>query len=329
MDNITHTLTGLMMARAGLARTTPRGGTLMMMLAANVPDIDVVLGLPGGLAYMEYHRGYAHSLLLAPVMAVIPLLLARWIRGASVSWKAWLACLLGVLSHLALDLTNVYGVRLMLPFSSRWLHLDITNIIDPWILLIFVVAIAAPALSGLVTSEIGGRKSEGPKRVWAWVALVALVGYEGFRFTAHQRAIAVMGAYRYGDNSRPHIWALPDGVSPLRWRGIVETTESVLDVPVDLSVDFDPGLGRIAYPAPESPALDAARATVPFQAFARFNQLPFWRVTQMDDLVRVELIDLRFGTPWQPGFAVATALVTPDGHVRDARFGLSLPGRGK
>jgi hypothetical protein len=157
---------------------------------------------------------------------------------------------------------------------------------------------------------------------------VALLGYEGFRFTAHQRAIAVMSSYRYGDE-RPRVWALPDGVSPLRWRGIVETTDSVLDVPVDLSVDFDPSQGRIAYPAPESPALDAARATVPFQAFARFNQLPFWRVTQMDDLVRVELIDLRFGTPWQPGFAVATALVTPDGHVRDARFGLSLPGRGK
>src|ERR1700733_9361787 len=64
MDNITHTLTGLMLARAGLGRTTPRGGSLMMMLAANAPDLDVFLGLPGGLAYMEYHRGYAHSLFL-------------------------------------------------------------------------------------------------------------------------------------------------------------------------------------------------------------------------------------------------------------------------
>jgi len=327
MDNITHTLTGLMMARAGLARTTPRGGTLMMMLAANVPDIDVFFGLPGGLAYMEFHRGYAHSLLLAPVMAVIPLLLAHWIRGASVSWKAWLACLLGVLSHLALDLTNVYGIRLLLPFSSRWLHLDITNIIDPWILLIFLVAIAAPALSGLVSSEIRGRKSEGPKPAWACVALVALLGYEGFRYTAHQRAIAVMSAYDYHDDSTPRVWALPAGVSPLRWRGIVETSDAVLDVPVDLTRDFDPSLGRTAYPAPESPALDAARATQPFQAFARFNQLPFWRVTPVDDLVRVDLIDLRFGTPWQPGFAVATALVTPDGHVREARFGSALFGR--
>jgi inner membrane protein len=336
MDNITHTLTGLMMARAGLARTTPRGGSLMMMLAANTPDLDAVsffFGGPGGLTYLEYHRGYAHSLALAPVMAVIPLLLAHWIRGASISWKAWLACLLGVLSHLALDLTNVYGVRLLLPFSPRWLHLDITQIIDPWILLIFFIAMAAPALSGMVNSEIRGGGSGGgsnaPKRAWAWVALVVLLGYEGFRFTAHQRAIAIMSAYRYGGDSTPKIWAMPEGVSSLRWRGIVETPDSLLDVPVDLTGDFDPGAGRIAYPAPESPALDAARATAPFQEFVKFNQVPFWRVTQMDDLVRVDLIDLRFGTPWQPGFAVATALVTPDGHVRETHFGMSLPGRGR
>ncbi len=331
MDNITHTLTGLMMARAGLGRTTPRGGSLMMMLAANVPDLDVFLGLPGGLAYMEFHRGYAHSLLLAPAMAVIPLLLARWIRGASLNWLSYLACVLGVLSHLALDLTNVYGIRLLLPFSSRWLHLDITNIIDPWILLIFAIAIAAPALSGLVNSEIRGGNpggaSQGSKRAWAWVALVALLGYEGFRYAAHQRAIAVVSAYQYGGDSTPRVWAMPDGVSPLRWRGIVETSDSVLDVPVDLTADYDPALGKVAYPPPESPALDAARASVPFQAFMRFNQLPFWRVTPVDDLVRVDLIDLRFGTPWQPGFAVASALVTPDGHIREARFGMVLPPR--
>jgi inner membrane protein len=324
MDNITHTLTGLMMARAGLGRTTPRGGALMLMLAANVPDIDALIGLPGGLAYMEYHRGYAHSLLMAPVMAVIPLLLARWIRGASLNWRSYLACVLGVLSHLALDLTNVYGIRLLLPFSSRWLHLDITNIVDPWILLIFLIAIAAPALSGLVNSEIRGTKSEGPKRAWACIALVALLGYEGFRFAAHQRAIAVMQAYQYGSAGTPRVWAMPDGVSPLRWRGIVETPDKLLDVPVNLAMDYDPGLGRIAYPAPESPALDAARASAPFQAFARFNQVPFWRVTPVDDLVQVDLIDLRFGTVWQPGFAVATALVTPDGHVRETRFGGSI-----
>ena len=49
MDNLTHTLTGLMMARAGLAKPGQRGGALMIMLAANAPDMDVLWsGLPGG-----------------------------------------------------------------------------------------------------------------------------------------------------------------------------------------------------------------------------------------------------------------------------------------
>jgi inner membrane protein len=327
MDNITHTLTGLMMARAGLGRTTERGGTLMLMLAANTPDLDVFLGLPGGLAYLEYHRGYAHSLALAPAMALIPLLLAHWIRGASITWKTWLACLLGVLSHLVLDLTNVYGVRIFLPFSERWVHWDFTEIIDPWILLIFFIAIAAPALSGLVGSEIRGRKAEGPKRAWAWIALFALLGYEGFRFAARQRAVAVMSARLYQGEPARHLAAVPSGFNPLHWRGVIQMADSVLTAPVDLTEEFDPGLGEVDYPAPVSPALEAARGTAQFQVFLRFNQLPFWKATPVDDAIRVDLIDLRFGTPRSPGFASATAIVSADGHVRDVRFGMGLPGR--
>jgi inner membrane protein len=316
MDNITHTLTGLMMARAGLGRTTQRGGSLMMMLAANVPDLDGLAFLGGSAVYLQYHRSYMHSLAFAPAMAVLPLLAAHWIRGASITWKTWFACLLGVLSHIALDFTNVYGIRLFLPFSSRMPHLDITEIIDPWILLIFAIALAAPALSGLVNSEIRGAKSAGPKRAWACIALVALLGYEGFRFAAHQRAMAVMSARIYDGGPALRVAAFPSGPNPLRWRGVVETAGAVLTVPIVLTEDFDPSLGEIDYPAPESPALDAARATARFQAFMRFNQLPFWKVTPLEDGTRVDLIDLRFGTPRRPGFAGVSAVVLNDGRVR-------------
>jgi membrane-bound metal-dependent hydrolase YbcI (DUF457 family) len=46
----------------------------------------------------------------------------------------YLGCVVAVLSHLLLDWTNVYGVRLMLPFSAKWYRLDSTDIIDPVIL---------------------------------------------------------------------------------------------------------------------------------------------------------------------------------------------------
>lgn len=329
MDNLTHTLTGLMMARAGLGRTTERGGSLMMMLSANAPDIDALFGLPGGLAYLQYHRWYPHSLLMAPVMAVLPLLLSRWIRGASINWRTYLACLAGVLSHLALDFTNVYGIRLFLPFSHAMPHLDMTDIIDPWILLIFAIAIAAPALAGLVNSEIRGKKAPGPKRAWAWVALIALLSYEGVRFAAHQRAVAVISAYSYGGGVVPKIWAFPDS-NPLRWKGVIETPNSVLIAPVLLSEDFDPNAGEVDYQSADAPAALAARATPVFQSFLMFNQAPFWKVTpEADGITRVDLVDLRFGTPRRPGFAAATAIVGRDGRVNDVHFGMALPGRSR
>jgi inner membrane protein len=323
MDNLTHTLTGLIMARAGLARSGKRGETLAIMLAANTPDVDVLWsGLPGSLRYFEYHRGISHSLALLPVMALIPLLLARLIGKASISWRLYAACFVGVLSHLAMDLTNVYGVRLLLPFSSRWLRLDTNDLIDPWILFILVVAIGAPALAGLVGSEIAGRKSAPPKHAWAWFAIIAILCYDGFRLAAHQRAIAVMESRLYGSLQTPRYTALPDRIDPLRWRAIVETEEFVVLTNLLLTEEYDPSVfGRIEYPTVKSAAIDAARTTDPFQVLEKFSQVPFWKVSPAGDDVLVELIDLRFGTPRNPGFATASALVTPDGQVREARAG--------
>jgi inner membrane protein len=322
MDNLTHSLTGLMLARAGLGRTTERGGTLMLVLAANAPDLDGLALFGGNGAYLEYHRGLMHSFAFPPVMALLSLLLAKWIRGATISLMSWFACVLGVLSHLLLDFTNVYGIRLFLPFSTRMPHLDITEIIDPWILLIFALALAAPALSGLVTSEIRGAKSASPKRAWAVFALVALCGYEGFRFAAHQRAIAVMGARTYAGPTTL-IAAMPNGSNPLRWRGVVETgaetgvetgTE-VLTIPILLSEEFDPGQAEIDYPAPDSPALEAARAAPGMQPLVRFDQLPFWSVTPVEGGTVVHLVDMRFGTPRQRGLFSAAVFITDGGRV--------------
>src|SRR5437764_14642273 len=96
LDNLTHTLTGLALSRAGLNRLTPRA-TAVLLLAANIPDIDVISSAWGSLAYLNYHRHLTHSLLLAPAMAALPLLLAR---VAAREWKmAYLVSLAGVASH--------------------------------------------------------------------------------------------------------------------------------------------------------------------------------------------------------------------------------------
>ena len=133
MENLTHTLVGLFMARCGLEKTTARGAG-MMMLAANMPDIDAVTWFGGTTTYLEFHRGITHTLLFMPVIAVLPMLLVR----AKFRWQTWLASMLGVLSHLLLDWTNSFGIPLLMPFSSRRWRLDLVNIVDVWIWVILL-----------------------------------------------------------------------------------------------------------------------------------------------------------------------------------------------
>src|SRR5262249_12067654 len=159
-----------------------RGAAVMMMLAANAPDMDVVSWFGGSLTYLEHHRSYAHALVFAPLVALVPFLLVRFIGRAPLAIAAYLGALGAVFSHLRMDVTNVYGSRLLLPFSARWLRLDITDVVDPWILAVLLLALGAPALVKLVSDEIGGRKQPAPKHGWAVFALLALFLYECGRF---------------------------------------------------------------------------------------------------------------------------------------------------
>ena len=322
MDNLTHSLAGLMMSRAGFDRKFAKAAPLMI-LAANVPDIDIVAGLGGSLSYLKWHRSYTHSLAAAPLMALLPLLFLMLFRIRP-TLLGYAFSLTGVLSHLVLDWTNIYGIRMLLPFSEKWLRLDQTDVVDPWIWAALFLAIAAPALARLVGSEIGGKADKSPKRGWAWFAIIAILAYEGARYSAHSRALAVMGAHTFNGTIPKQLAAVPDRMNPFRWRGIAVGDGFVVNVQVDLATEFDPTAGRIDYAPEPSPALDAARHTPAFEEFSRFNQLPFWKLTPEPDGTLVESIDLRFGTPENTGFE-ARALVDAAGQVHNARFTFGVP----
>ncbi len=161
MDNLTHSLVGLFLARAGLKRFTPRG-TAIMVLAANAPDFDTVCWFGGPMSYIRWHRNITHSLIALPVMALLTVAIVRLLGRKQVRWlPAFLIAMVGVASHLILDLTNVYGVRLLLPFSGHWFHWDITPVFDLAFWAILLLGVAAPLLGRLVGSEIG-EKPKGP-----------------------------------------------------------------------------------------------------------------------------------------------------------------------
>src|SRR6516225_438077 len=146
MDPLTHSATGLFLSRAGFNRLSPYA-TPILILAANAPDIDVVSALGGQLNYLKYHRHLTHAIVMAPLMALLPLLIVRFFARAPVHWKgAYLISLAAVATHLALDATNVYGIRLLRPFSAHWYRLDLTSLIDLWIWAMILLAVAGPVI---------------------------------------------------------------------------------------------------------------------------------------------------------------------------------------
>src|ERR1019366_9932668 len=85
MDNLTHTAIGLFLGRIGLGRWSPRA-TAIVIVAANIPDIDVVSAAAGPLNYLAYHRHLTHSLLLMPVMALAAVAVVRLAGGKPGRW---------------------------------------------------------------------------------------------------------------------------------------------------------------------------------------------------------------------------------------------------
>lgn len=176
MDNLTHSLAGALIGQAGLKKKT---GLAMpaLIIGANLPDVDAAcLFWLDGVEHLGFRRGLTHG---PPALVLLPLVLAgllwgfdRWQakRGTRpdgrlpVSFK-WLYLLsfIGCLTHPALDWLNVYGIRLLEPFSSRWFYGDTLFIIDVWLW----------ALMGFATWFSLRREQNG--KSWRWPAVTAIV----------------------------------------------------------------------------------------------------------------------------------------------------------
>ena len=313
MDPLTHTATGLFLSRIGLKRWTPLA-TPILLLAANAPDIDIVTAPGGPLSYLHYHRHLTHSLVAMPVLALLTVGLVRFAARKPVNWAgAFFAALIAVASHLLLDLTNAYGIRLLLPFSAKWLQLDLNNIYDLWIWGVFLLCVAGPFVGRLVGSEIasGGASGKHYGRGFAWLALLFVLLYDCGRGVLHARAVATLVSQLYEGAAATRVAALPGPANPMLWKGIADAGDFYAVENVDLLADFDPTHALIVYKPPPDAAIEAARRTPAFQEMERFSRFPLWRVSPAPDLPgghMVQLSDLRFGSPGAPAF-MATAIL--------------------
>jgi membrane-bound metal-dependent hydrolase YbcI (DUF457 family) len=267
MDNVTHTLFALTLARTPLGRG--RGTTAALVLSSSAPDVDIVAAIDSATSYLEWHRGPTHGPLgvvaLGLSTAAMVWLIGRGIdRERIASFSALLlASSVGVVAHVLMDLPTSYGTRILSPFSWGWYALDLLPIIDVYLLAILT--------GGLLLRGKTGRTWQIP----AAIVFVLMAANYGVRVIAHQEALARterlfgptlpracepgrvaepllaswpeaapqpvaaasetgFGTTRGGRSCRLDTAAIPTFLSPFRWRVVAQLTDAyeVYDIDV-------------------------------------------------------------------------------------------------
>jgi membrane-bound metal-dependent hydrolase YbcI (DUF457 family) len=216
MDNLTHSLFALTLARTPLSRAG-QGTTAALLLASNVPDIDIVTAAGGGASYLTWHRGPSHGPLGAVGLGVLVAAIVwsvQWIRnrrspprpeGRAASFMALVGiAVLGVLCHILMDLPTSYGTRLLSPFDWHWFTTDWMPIIDVYLLVILGSGLLVPMRPGA------------PRRSSAALVLLLMAANYAVRAVAHDRALT-LAPRAFGASLPAPCAAEPANRSGLAW----------------------------------------------------------------------------------------------------------------
>jgi inner membrane protein len=285
------------MGRAGLNRKTALA-TLTLTLAAEAPDLDIIARFWGRTFGFAHHRGFTHSLLGVPLVAIVVVgfvYLVWRLRGRKTKYPdlppRWgllffYACLAGV-SHILLDFTNNYGVRPFWPFLEKWYSWDIVFIVEPIMLGLLFLGLIVPALFSLIDKEVGARSRRPRGRVAAWLALTGVILMWGVRDFEHRRALNALEARTYNGADPLRASAYPTMFNPFRWYGVIETPAFFALAPVDsLATEVDPEERmEFHYKPEETPITMAAKKSYAGRVFLDWAQYP---ITETEVLERSE-----------------------------------------
>ncbi len=282
MFNSTHTLAGLVIARTGFDRWVPRAAWTAV-IATNLPDFDGFTTFWGNPTYIEYHRGITHTLIGIPVMSLLLAAIMHKISGHF--GRHLLLALIVMTTHPLLDLANVYGVRPFLPFSDTWYYGDTLFIIDPFLDLLLIAGLIACACARLDRRSLA-----------AGIAIVLVTGYLAVRIELRDAARSRLAEYTQHVPGYERSAVSPRMLTPHMFTGIVETSEEVFTVDLDIFQGVTRQLARMRK-SPVSEILSRAELSRTGTVFAGFARFPVARVIDTGAAYRVTFIDLRYYAP--------------------------------
>jgi inner membrane protein len=244
MDPLTHLATGVICSQLlpGPSRWwAAAAGTFFALL----PDVDYFFIYWDRLAFIRYHRGFTHSLVAVPLMALAGALLGRVLGGPRWFRPLLILGIVVLLSHLLLDLATSYGTQLLSPFSRRRFSLDWIFIIDPY----FTALLLAGVIAALAFPLWGRRAGAG----FLAAAAVYLLVCASYHHQALDLARRIFQAVNPGGLT---VAALPQPFSCRRWQLIAAGPAEIQQAFVQLP--FTAALGRQAEGGQAS-AVPAAR----------------------------------------------------------------------
>jgi inner membrane protein len=308
MFNSTHSLVGLALARTGFDRRVPHASWIAV-IAANIPDIDIIALVWGTPAYIDHHRGITHTIVGVPLLALMLAAIGWKVRG-EFRWTFLLA-LLGAASHLLLDYGNNYGLRPFLPLNNAWYYGDTLFIIDP----LLDIILGGVILSASLLSHY--------RRRLALAALALASIYAGCRIQL--RGISETHLNRFteslDDVQRKEV--LPEWLNPFLWVGIVETESELLSVRLNVFTGTQEELARMDK-NPATRIVQNAEAAATAQVFRRFARFPVVRVDELDAAYRVLMADFRFYRPVAGTVFGAEILLDKSLRLTSERIGFAI-----
>ena len=302
MDNVCHTLVGAAFAEAGLKHRT-RFGAATLMIAANLPDLDALV-FATDVPSVAFRRGWTHGIV---AQVFLPIALTAAMCAVGRMWPApgdripirarwlWLLSCVGVFSHVAMDLLNTYGVRLLMPFDGRWFYGDAVFIIDPWLWLVLGTGVwfarrrgrAAPASCGLVVAAL-------------YIAAMCV--------TARAARDVVFDEWHTAHGAEPRsLMVGPSPITPFRRQVIVDAGTHYETGTFDwlpTQVRFD---AAIVPKNDRDPRVALAREALHIRGFLVWSRFPFWTLDEVPGGTRVTVSDMRFagrGSPFTQSVTV-------------------------
>jgi inner membrane protein len=333
VDTVTHILLGAVTAQLGFRGRIGPGATWAAVAAAAAPDVDVVLapivastGIETGEGFEHFaaHRGLTHSLILAPVLAVV--VAATWWlirrtlarRGvvfpgarAAPFWLLYACVLLAYVTHPFLDWCTAYGTELLAPLSAEKFAANVIAVVDIFFTPILIATLLAcwlarriarrrPAAAATARgAQPAGPADAGPSRTAmaiGWAGFLASMAYLGCGELLRERTVAEARALA-GPATVVRAEAYPTLGSIFVWRAVIETPQEWLAWRIRplAGPGTPPPRGERAA-RESSPWIDRARQLEEARDYAWFA-MGWVRSAERDEEGRhvVEFHDMRYG----------------------------------